>query len=160
MTKRRKGVIINIGSVAAYTYLPFSAAYSSTKAAVHSYSNTLRIELAPLGVRVICVAPGRITSGFGNTALQNVTLPERSSPYYEASKLMQERANLSQTAKSTPASDLAKAVRKEGERQSFLARAYLTYGRSSWIAWLFYYMPPFFGDFLLTLAFKLKSIRK
>lgn len=46
---KAKGQIVNIGSVAPILSLPFSSAYNSTKAALHSYGETLKIELAPLG---------------------------------------------------------------------------------------------------------------
>lgn len=39
--------IINVGSVAALTPLPFNAAYNSSKAALLSFGDTLRVELAP-----------------------------------------------------------------------------------------------------------------
>lgn len=42
-----EGTIVNIGSIAAIVPLAFGAAYNSSKAALHSYGNTLRIELKP-----------------------------------------------------------------------------------------------------------------
>lgn len=39
--------IVNIGSLAALSPVPFGAAYNSSKAALHSYGDTLRVELAP-----------------------------------------------------------------------------------------------------------------
>ena len=43
------GCIVNIGSVAAVLPVPFGCVYNCSKAALHSYSDTLRVELAPFG---------------------------------------------------------------------------------------------------------------
>ena len=44
-----EGKIINIGSVGGVLPLGFGSAYNATKGALHAYSDTLRIELAPFG---------------------------------------------------------------------------------------------------------------
>ena len=41
------GRILQIGSIAALMGIPFGAAYNASKAAFHSFTNTLRVELAP-----------------------------------------------------------------------------------------------------------------
>lgn len=43
------GCIINIGSLSGVTPLPFASVYGSSKAALHSLNDTLRVELAPFG---------------------------------------------------------------------------------------------------------------
>jgi len=53
-----KGQILNIGSVVATIPLPFSAPYNASKAAIHQYSDSLRIELQPFGVNVVTVVTG------------------------------------------------------------------------------------------------------
>jgi len=55
-----KGQIINTGSIVALAPIPFQAAYNASKAALHSYSDTLQLELAPFGVRVVTVVTGII----------------------------------------------------------------------------------------------------
>lgn len=42
-----KGCIVNTGSISGIMPVPFSAAYNCSKAALHSFGNTLRVELAP-----------------------------------------------------------------------------------------------------------------
>ncbi|MCL4760830.1 MAG: SDR family oxidoreductase, partial [Burkholderiales bacterium] len=56
------GRIVNLGSVAGKEGNPFSAAYSASKAAVHSFTKSLAKELARTGVRVNCVAPAIIAT--------------------------------------------------------------------------------------------------
>lgn len=41
------GRIVNVGNVSGTMPVPFRSAYNSSKAALHSFSDTLRVELAP-----------------------------------------------------------------------------------------------------------------
>jgi hypothetical protein len=50
---------VNISSSTAYLAVPQASAYSASKFAVRGYSDALRIELAPFGVHVMHVAPGK-----------------------------------------------------------------------------------------------------
>jgi short-subunit dehydrogenase len=62
MTERRRGVIINVASVAGFRPSPYSAVYGGTKHAVVGFSHALRGELSGTGVKVCVVYPG-VTSG-------------------------------------------------------------------------------------------------
>jgi|SRR5690242_1650604 len=55
--------IINTASVLAFVPYPFSSAYNATKAAVSAYSDTLRLELAPLGIKVVTLYMGVVSTG-------------------------------------------------------------------------------------------------
>ncbi|KAJ3480015.1 hypothetical protein NLG97_g8167 [Lecanicillium saksenae] len=57
-----RGCIVNIGSVAPITPLPYSAAYNASKAALHAYSEALYMELKPFGVHVVTVITGGVKS--------------------------------------------------------------------------------------------------
>lgn len=50
-------LVINIGSMAGVMNAPAMSAYNVTKAAIHSFSETLLHELRPLGIQVSVVAP-------------------------------------------------------------------------------------------------------
>ena len=61
---RNRGGILNIGSIAGFLPGPGMAVYYASKAYVLSFSEALRAELAPHGVRVTVVCPGPVPSEF------------------------------------------------------------------------------------------------
>jgi short-subunit dehydrogenase len=64
MRARRAGRIINVSSLGGRHTLPLYGVYTSTKYAVESLSDALRIELHPFGVQVVLVEPGAIATEF------------------------------------------------------------------------------------------------
>lgn len=62
--KQSKGVLINISSIAAIIPIPFQTAYSASKAAINSFTQALRLEVKPFGVRVAAIMPGDTKTGF------------------------------------------------------------------------------------------------
>lgn len=60
MRQRRSGTLVGIASVAGIRGLPGHGAYSSSKAAVFAYCESLRGECRPDGVQVVTIAPGYI----------------------------------------------------------------------------------------------------
>jgi NAD(P)-dependent dehydrogenase (short-subunit alcohol dehydrogenase family) len=58
MADRRRGTVINIGSINGIVGMAGSALYSATKAAIHSLTKSWAAEYGPHGVRVNTVAPG------------------------------------------------------------------------------------------------------
>jgi uncharacterized protein len=61
---RHRGGILNVGSVAGFLPGPGMAVYYASKAYVLSFTEALRAELAPQGVRVTVVCPGPVPSEF------------------------------------------------------------------------------------------------
>lgn len=76
--KHGSAVLANVGSIVGLFTTPFAAAYCSSKAAVHSLTDALRMELAPFGIHVVSIQPGGVRSSFGNHAEAAIRLPERS----------------------------------------------------------------------------------
>lgn len=72
MLQRKRGVILNIGSIAGATYTPLSALYGATKAFVNKFSQDLEVELRGSGVIVQTVAPGYVMTNMvtSNTRVQ------------------------------------------------------------------------------------------
>src|SRR3982075_667426 len=61
---RHRGGILNLGSLAGFLPGPGMAVYYASKAYVLSFSEALRQELAPSGVRVTALCPGPVPSEF------------------------------------------------------------------------------------------------
>jgi 1-acylglycerone phosphate reductase len=64
---KAKGTIVMIGSVAGIIPYVFGSVYNASKAALHSFSDTLRVELAPFGVNVTTVITGGVQSRIART---------------------------------------------------------------------------------------------
>ncbi len=58
--RQARGRIVNISSVGAHFALPFGSPINASKAAFGIFSDALRLELRPFGVRVCVVEPGAI----------------------------------------------------------------------------------------------------
>jgi uncharacterized protein len=65
---RHRGGILNVGSIAGFLPGPGMAVYYASKAYVLSFSEALRGELAPRGVRVTVLCPGPVPSEFQQRA--------------------------------------------------------------------------------------------
>ena len=61
---RHRGGLLNLGSIAGFLPGPGMAVYYASKAYVLSFTEAMRAELAPLGVRVTVVCPGPVPSEF------------------------------------------------------------------------------------------------
>lgn len=64
MVERRRGHVVNIGSVAGTYPYPGSNVYGATKAFVHQFSLNLRSDLHGTGVRVTSIEPGMAETEF------------------------------------------------------------------------------------------------
>jgi NAD(P)-dependent dehydrogenase (short-subunit alcohol dehydrogenase family) len=58
MRNQKKGLIINITSLAAYSGLPFRSAYSASKGAFELLTESLSMEVKSFGINVSSIAPG------------------------------------------------------------------------------------------------------
>lgn len=67
MLPRRRGDIVNVGSVSATESWPYMAAYAASKAALRTFSNALRAEVAPHGLRVMTLAIHNVASEFASS---------------------------------------------------------------------------------------------
>jgi short-subunit dehydrogenase len=65
---RNRGGILNLGSIAGFLPGPGMAVYYASKAYVLSFTEALRGELGPRGVRVTALCPGPVPSEFQNRA--------------------------------------------------------------------------------------------
>jgi uncharacterized oxidoreductase len=63
---RKDALIVNVSSGLAFIPLPISPVYSATKAAIHSYSQSLRVQLEGTGVTVVELAPPAVETPLGD----------------------------------------------------------------------------------------------
>jgi len=81
MVKRKKGHIINIGSIAGHQLYPAGNVYCATKFAVKALSEGLRLDLLGTGVRVTSVDPGMVQTEFSQVRFHGDT--ERATAVYQ-----------------------------------------------------------------------------
>jgi|tagenome__1003787_1003787.scaffolds.fasta_scaffold20954297_3 short-subunit dehydrogenase len=64
MVRRRRGAVLNVGSLSSYVPVPAMATYAATKSAVLSFTEALHVELRPYGVAVTALCPGFVRTEF------------------------------------------------------------------------------------------------
>lgn len=73
MAKRRKGRILNIGSLAGFQAGPYMSTYFASKAFVLHFSEALHSELSQCGISVTVSCPGPIDTEFGDKSGNKTT---------------------------------------------------------------------------------------
>jgi NAD(P)-dependent dehydrogenase (short-subunit alcohol dehydrogenase family) len=79
LRKAGGGWIVNVSSLASKNPFPNGAAYCASKSALNAFSEALMQEVRYDGVRVACVLPGSVNTGFGglaNTKAEWALMPE------------------------------------------------------------------------------------
>ncbi len=89
MRRLRRGTIVNVSSIVGKFPFPGSGVYAASKYAVEGITDALRIELAPLGIRVVTIRPGAIATEFSETARRMTgdvmaRTADEYKPFYEA----------------------------------------------------------------------------
>jgi NAD(P)-dependent dehydrogenase (short-subunit alcohol dehydrogenase family) len=87
LLRKARGRVINISSVGAHIAIPFGSLINASKSAFGTFSDTLRLELHPFGVRVCSVEPGAIKTPavektLGNVAAVVANLPASGAAQY------------------------------------------------------------------------------
>ncbi len=72
MRAQRGGTIVNMSSMGGKLYEPLGTWYHATKFAVEGLSDSLRLEVAPFGIRVVVIEPGAIKTEWGGIAAESV----------------------------------------------------------------------------------------
>lgn len=156
MIKRTSGKIVNISSISGILNTPFSGAYCSTKAAVTSYSDVLRMELAPFGIQVITVQPGGIQSKLADNADQGLERFKKTS-YSPIQDFIVRRAHMSQQGATSAEVFSKKLVDKLARKKT---PNFIRLGKSSTLLPLVAKLPRAFTDRLLARKFGLDTLRK
>ena len=82
MRNHRKGLIINITSIAGYMGLPFRGAYSASKGALELITESIRMEVKKFNIDAVCVAPGDFATDIASRRYHTPVF--ENSPYKEA----------------------------------------------------------------------------
>lgn len=75
--------IVNMSSASGQRTMPFTGAYSASKFAVEALSSAMRMELAPLGIVVVVVAPGLMQTPMAAKIVEGLARPPSLSLYRE-----------------------------------------------------------------------------
>ncbi|KAJ1271313.1 hypothetical protein BS78_06G119300 [Paspalum vaginatum] len=145
MMERKKGTIVNVGSITALAPGPWAGVYSASKAALHALSDSLRVELRSFGINVMIVAPGGTKSNLGNTSAAKYGQRNEWKYYKKYEESLRARTDVSQGPGSTPAEELAKKVVALVLKKN--PPAFLAYGQFSAILSMLYYAPLWFRDY-------------
>lgn len=99
--KNKDGMFINISSIGGKMTFPLMPLYHATKWAVEGFSESLRWEMAHIGVSVKLVEPGGVATDFGGRSMDMQHNPELTeynnfvSSFMEAMKAAMDPANMS-----------------------------------------------------------------
>ena len=66
MVKKKSGQIINVGSIAGKESYPKGNVYCASKAAIEKFTEGLRLDLNPYGIKVGAIHPGLVETNFSN----------------------------------------------------------------------------------------------
>jgi NAD(P)-dependent dehydrogenase (short-subunit alcohol dehydrogenase family) len=111
-----RGRIVNVGSIAGRSALPFLGAYAASKHALEAFTDSLRVELRPFGITVTVIEPGTIATPIwrkGGERFQELApeLPELARLYGERMAAFREAAAAA-GRRAEPADDVAIVVER------------------------------------------------
>jgi NAD(P)-dependent dehydrogenase (short-subunit alcohol dehydrogenase family) len=64
MRSQKSGLVVNISSLAGLLAIPFQAFYTASKFALEGFTEALRMEVLPFGIRVVLIEPGDFKTQF------------------------------------------------------------------------------------------------
>ena len=117
LVRRAKGRIVNIGSISGRIASPMVGPYSISKFGLEAFSDSLRRELHPWGIRVVLVDPGAIATPIWQKSIDRAaqvlqTIPEEARSLY-GEKIEQGRAvAVRMSEKAIPAVEVARIVHR------------------------------------------------
>jgi NAD(P)-dependent dehydrogenase (short-subunit alcohol dehydrogenase family) len=109
--RRSHGRIVLMGSIGGKSALPFLGAYAMSKFALEAMADSLRLEVAPFGIRVSLIEPGSIATPIWTKPQRNVQEfpPEAEALYGERVERFR-RLAAQRAEHAVPADEVAQAV--------------------------------------------------
>ncbi|KAI1186175.1 NAD(P)-binding protein [Nemania serpens] len=155
MIIRQKGTIVNIGSIGGVVPYVYGSSYNATKAALHHWSSTLRVEMAPFDVKVLTIISGEVGTNFLKTD-KDRELPKDS---YYLPLAAEFKAHVRRIPETTDRFEYAEKVVSKSLQSS--PPAWFWYGHASFLIRLIdAFAPRKFWDRLLWGMFKFDILRQ
>lgn len=88
MRAQRDGYIVNISSMGGKIWEPLGSWYHASKFAVEGLSDSLRVEVAEFGIKVVIIQPGSIRSEWSGIAADKLEATSANTPYAAQAKLV------------------------------------------------------------------------
>lgn len=129
MRDKKAGTIVNITSMGGKIYTVLGAWYHATKHALEGWSDSLRLEVEPFGIRVVIIEPGLIETGFGAAGQQGIAERSKNGPYEKIAngvvKAMQTNYDHNRgTSPDVIAGTVSKAIASSRPRTRYAVGAY------------------------------------
>lgn len=129
MRDRKSGTIVNITSMGGKVYTVLGAWYHATKHALEGWSDSLRLEVEPFGIRIVIIEPGLIETGFGDAGQNGLIERSKNGPYAKmaagVAKAMQTSYGHNRgTSPDVIADTVSKAVASSRPRTRYAVGAY------------------------------------
>ncbi|KAF2799618.1 short chain dehydrogenase [Melanomma pulvis-pyrius CBS 109.77] len=150
-----QGNVVNIGSVGGIVPYVYGSSYNASKAALHHWGNTLRVEMKPLGVSVVNIISGEVgTNILKRDVGRHLPVGSLYAP------LQDEFANhVNRTPSTTTPQEYAAAVVSEAVKRH--PRAWFWTGATTFIVrWGDVFLPRTYWDGLFTRWFNLDKLQK
>jgi NAD(P)-dependent dehydrogenase (short-subunit alcohol dehydrogenase family) len=139
MIARGGGRIVNIGSLGGEVGLPMNGAYAASKFALRGLGESLRLELAPLGIHVSSVVPGAVATDTLDTSIREVAQVD--GPLAARTAAMVRRMREDGRRSRVRPEHVARVVRRAIESAAPAAR-YPVGAQATWVPRMQSWLPP------------------
>eukprot|EP01132_Coremiostelium_polycephalum_P005795 gene5795-7208_t len=157
MVKQMSGLIVNVGSIVGLVSTPFTGLYCASKAALHAWSDTLRMELDPFNIHVMSVFPGSINTDIDDNGLSTVNETVENTKYYAPIKdFIIKRSKFSKIG--CTVNEFVTFLSNKIANDHIVEKC--TYGPYSTLFYILYYLPCWIQDIILSNKFGLGKLKK
>jgi NAD(P)-dependent dehydrogenase (short-subunit alcohol dehydrogenase family) len=88
MRAQRDGYLVNVSSMGGRIWEPLGSWYHASKFAVEGLSDSLRVEVAEFGIKVVIIEPGSIRSEWSAIAADQLETTSANTPYAKQAKVV------------------------------------------------------------------------
>ncbi len=88
MRAQRDGYVVNVSSMGGRIWEPLGSWYHASKFAIEGLSDSLRVEVAEFGIKVVIIEPGSIRSEWSGIAADQLEATSANTPYARQAKVV------------------------------------------------------------------------